>query len=193
MFSLPCLYLCGSYPSTRQINRLLVVQFDRMGLTTPCAGFSRELGFTITHTIAVLSYIVLICLHIVIYLIPTHFRPHRLCLWCTNAHYLSRNLHNYLLNLQNLLHRYLFIVGLTTQLLIFTFILWDWPHNYKNLATFLVRQRTLVLIRFGYFVDVKNRILTLCYFTQITSLSGIITFLSLLNYAQNFCRHSFAF
>ena len=55
----------------------LVVQFDRVGLTTPCAGFSRELGFTITHTTAVLSHIVLIYLHIVIYLIPTHFHPHR--------------------------------------------------------------------------------------------------------------------
>ena len=165
MFSLPCLYLCGSYPSTRQINRLLVVQFDSIGFTIRCNDFIVARIYH-SYTFAFLSHIVLIYLHIVIYLIPTHFHPHRLCLWCTNAHYLSRNLHNYLLNLQNLLHRYLFIVGLTIQLYNFCIDIVGLTIQLQKSSNFFSKTKNIIFKPIcGLFVDVKRWGLPLCYFT----------------------------
>ena len=54
----------------------LVVQFDSVGFTIRCNDFIVA-RIDHSYTFAVLSHIVLIYLHIVIYLIPTHFHPHR--------------------------------------------------------------------------------------------------------------------
>ena len=162
MFSLPCLYLCGSYPSTRQINRLLVVQFDSVGLTIRCNDFIVA-RIDHSYTFAVLSHIVLIYLHIVINLKPSHFRP-RIPLFLKSSgygvlmlHHLSRNLHNYFFNLQNLLHRYLFIVGLTIQLYNFCIDIVGLTIQLQKSSNFFSKTKNISFKPIcGLFVDVKR-------------------------------------